>query len=108
MSLGAENLCSCASRLRFERLFKKDLRYNASCPKVFCTIIQNQQQVNYPAVLALFQALQKMRLMDEPRKDVQTFSNKMEEMAHRISGTGSTTIHLSTLVNTYFVDCEVL
>ena len=46
--------------------------------------------------------------MDEPGQDVKTFSNKMEEMARRISGTGSTTINLSTLVNTALIDCEVL
>ena len=46
--------------------------------------------------------------MDEPGKDVENFGNKMAGMACRTSRIGSATIDLSTLVETAFIDCEVL
>ena len=82
--------------------------YNASGNEVFCSITQNQQQVKYSAICALVQALQKMRLTDEPGQDVEDFGNKMSEMAGRINVTGSATIELSTLVSTAFMDWKVL
>ena len=64
--------------------------------------------VNSSAVCALVQALQRMRLTDEPRQEVETFGNKMVEMACWISEIGSAPIDLSDLVATAFIDCEVL
>ena len=93
--------------MSFGRIFK-NIRYDASGPEVFCAITQNQKQVNTFTVCALVQAIQKMRLMDEPRQDVKLFGNKMDEMDRRICGTGYTPIDLYTLVATDFIDCKVL
>ena len=49
-----------------------------------------------------------MRLTDEPGQDVETFGNKIAEMARQISGTGYAPIELYTLFATAFIDCEVL
>ena len=87
---------------------KKYLGYNNSGTEVFYDIIQKQQQVNYFAVCALVQSLQKMRLTEETGKDIETSDNKMAEMARRICRTGSSIIELSTLVDTAFIACEFL
>ena len=94
--------------LELSDTIRKYLGYNASGTEVLCAIIYNRQQVNSSAVHALAPALQNMRLMDKPGKDVETFSNKMAEMACQISGTGSARIDLSTLVATALIDCTVL
>ena len=90
--------------LKFWDTVEKYLRYDASYPKFFCTTIQNHQQVNSSAICTLFQALQKMRLMDEPGQDVETFGNKMDEMYRRFSGTVSPPIYLYTLIVTDFIN----
>ena len=49
-----------------------------------------------------------MRLMDEPRQEVESFGNMMAKISLCIIGSVSATIDLSTLLATAFIDCEVL
>ena len=49
-----------------------------------------------------------MRLTDEPGQDIENFGIKMVKISCRISRTGSTLIELSTLLDTDFINCEVL
>ena len=45
--------------------------------------------------------------MDESGQDIENFGNKMAEMDHHITRTGSAPIDLSTLVATDFIYCKV-
>ena len=83
---------------------QKYLGYDASETKVFCTIIQKQQQVKSSAVCALVKYLNKMGLTDELGQDIKKFGNKMDKMTRWISGTGLNPINLYTLVATAFID----
>ena len=91
--------------LKFWDTIEKYLRYDASCPKVFCSTIQNHQQVNSSAICALFRAFKKIRLTDKLGQDVETFGNKMDEISRWFIGIGSAPIYLSTLIFIAFIDC---
>ena len=90
--------------LKLWETIEKDLRYNTSRIEVFCAIVQKQQQVNSSVVCSLVQALQKIRLTDDTRNNIENFGNKMAKMDHQISGTESAPIDISTLVATAFTN----
>lgn len=79
---------------------ERDTSPDASGPEVFAAVINIHQSLNSSAVRVLTEQLQKMKLAKEAAENVETFSEKVLDIAKRIRGAGPTTCpkDLPTLV----------
>ena len=79
---------------------ERDTNPDASGPEVFAAVINIHQSLNTSAVRVLTEQLQKMKLAKEPAENVETFSEKVLDIAKRIRGAGPSTCpqDLPTLV----------
>jgi hypothetical protein len=86
---------------------ERELPVNATGPEVFATVINMHQTLNTSAVRILTEELQKLRLSKEPGENVETFADKVIDIAKRIQGAGPTTCpkDLPTLAYECFQDC---
>ena len=79
---------------------ERDTNPDATGPEVFAAVINIHQSLNSSAVRVLTEQLQKMKLTKEAAENVETFSEKVLDVAKRIRGAGPTTCpqDLPTLV----------
>ena len=83
---------------------EKDLEIDISGPEIFAMIIRKQQHLNSSSVRKLIQELQNLKLINEPGQNVSNFSNKVSELAKRITGSGSAPDDLTVLVAVTYLD----
>ena len=75
-------------------------------PQVFAAVVRCHQSLTDGAVRAMITKLQGMSLKKEPKEDVETFADKVIELAKRISGTGKPPNDLHTMVYETFKGCS--
>ena len=79
---------------------ERDTDADATGPEVFAAVVNIHQSLNTSAVRVLTEQLQKLKLTKEPAENVDTFSEKVIDIAKRIQGAGQSTCpaDLPTLV----------
>ena len=70
---------------------ESDTSASASGPEVFAAVVNIHQQLSSSAVRVLVTTLQSMKLTKEPAENVETFGDKIQDLAKRIEGTGPDT-----------------
>jgi hypothetical protein len=87
---------------------ERELPSGASGPEVYAVIINLHQSLNTSAVRVLTEQLQKLRLTKEAAENVESFSEKVIEVAKRIEGAGPTTCpkDLPTLIFECYQGCS--
>jgi hypothetical protein len=70
---------------------ERDVPGSASGPEIYAAVINIHQSLSSSAVRHLIEQLQKLKLAKEPAENVETFSEKVLDIAQRIQGTGSVT-----------------
>jgi hypothetical protein len=90
----------------FDRI-DRELPSTASGPRVLLHCIAKLQATTSTAQRALVDRLIKLKLKDEPGKNVDTFANKVDEVCTRIDGLGNAPPDLPTLVVVSFLGSSV-
>ena len=77
---------------------EKSLPPYPSGPEVFGAVIRKKQYLNASSVRKMVDQLQGMKLISEPGQNVNTFANKILELANRIEGSGGAPADLALIV----------
>ena len=86
---------------------EKDVGTGANGPRTFAAIIAKIQQVSSSSVRTMVDNLKKLRSINEPGQDVDSFGSKVIELARRIDGSGLPPLDLSSIVAGCFLECDV-
>lgn len=88
---------------------ESDLEYGASGPEIFIAIMGRFQHQSASAVRALIKKLEKLKLVQEPGMNVDTFSTKVADLVQQIHSFGPKAIpdDLSSLVAQCFLDTDI-
>jgi hypothetical protein len=86
----------------------RDLEAKPTGPEVYAVVINIHQTLNTGAVRVLTEQLQKLKLSKEPAENVESFSEKVLDIAKRIEGAGAVTCppDLAMLVYECYQDCS--
>jgi hypothetical protein len=82
---------------------EKDLPARPTGPEIFAAVVRSHQATSTAAVRTLVMDLLKLELKQEPGQDVETFGDKVSELARRIEGTGGSPEDLNSLVASRFL-----
>ena len=87
---------------------ERDIKPDASGPEIFAAVINIHHSLSSSAVRVLLMQLQKMRLAKEAAENVETFSEKVLDVAKRIRGAGPSTCpaDLAKIVYECFQECS--
>ena len=88
---------------------ESDLEYGATGPEIFIAIMGRFQHASASAVRALVKKLEKLKLVQEPGMNVDTFSTKLADVVQQILAFGPKSVpeDLSSLVAQCFLDTDV-
>lgn len=67
---------------------ESDVPKDATGPEVFAAVVNNHQSLSSSAVRGLTERLKGLKLSKEPAENVETFTDKVMDIAKRIQGTG--------------------
>ena len=70
---------------------ERDLPTNPSGPEVYAVVVNFHQSLNTSAVRVLTEQLQQLKLSKEAGENVETFADKVVDIAKRIQGAGPAT-----------------
>jgi hypothetical protein len=85
---------------------EKEVSFDATGPEVLIAVIERKQQVNSSSIRHLVDKLKGLHIAKEPGQDVETFADKVVELARRIEGTGGAPSDLATLVAGTFLGSD--
>ena len=88
---------------------ESDLEYGATGPEIFVAIMSRFQHASSSAVRALVKKLEKLKLINEPGMNVDTFSIKVSDLVLQIQAFGKKSIpdDISSLVAQCYLDTDV-
>jgi hypothetical protein len=88
-------------------IIEKEVGSNPTGPEAFFAIIQEGQVSTASMVQALTEQLKRMSIKSEPGQNVQTFTNKIVDIARRINGSFLPVPNLHSLVLLPYLQCDV-
>lgn len=87
---------------------ERDLPTNPSGPEILMHIINVHQIVSSSTVRKMIKDLEKMSIKNEPGQNVETFADKVSDMARLIDGTAQSPNDLNTIVASTFMGSSTL